>query len=244
MPPSIPAWAQALAEVDRTRPVRAKWGYWVPEAAHVILPENRARLAGYMHNWLKAREGWLYFLANRTLEFSPLSPTWWRVYMARFPKARTESSSSSSPPPPQPPHSLKSTSAAAMKRKLRHRHDAEGVLLLFKAIFPDMGLSTATDISTPVQLTWYGAEVSNNPPAITFSQQVAWELFEIGFRVELLHLDRELGPSHPEEQNGDESQRQARIAALFTNGDHLRPSKLPVVTISEGNRRIVSNSKP
>ena len=52
----MPVWADALASIDFRKAVQDRWGYWVPEAAMLIQPDNNLRLAGYVANWLEARE--------------------------------------------------------------------------------------------------------------------------------------------------------------------------------------------
>ena len=74
------------AAVDFRRAVQDRWGYWVPEAVMVVLPENTSRLLGYVVSWLQAREPWLYILANQSSTFRPLNGSKWRTYLARFPK--------------------------------------------------------------------------------------------------------------------------------------------------------------
>lgn len=215
MPPAVPAWASALASVNFCRPVKAQWGYWVPEAALVVLPDNVARLGGYVANWLQAKEPWLYILANRASDFKPLSGAMWRTYLQRFPKER--------PPITRTQESTR----AQQKRKAQHQATREDVLTLFTHAFPGVPFSKSNDVPIPSKVHWHGSLMANNPPSSHLCQQVAWELLEIGFRLELAELDRILAPRDSDNDEFNDSLRQRRVAAVFANGNHIRPSSLP-----------------
>ena len=154
-------------------------------------------------------------------DFSPVSSTWWRVYLARFSKDNPQR-------PPQPKSQPTGSVNLTLKRKARHRATMGGVVALFKHVFPWMNISTDTDVPVPGTVEWFGTTASNTPPSDALCRQIAWELFEIGFRAELLHLDWELRPTS-DDPSFDESERQERVAAIFTNGNHIRPHELPRV---------------
>ncbi|KAK6992754.1 hypothetical protein R3P38DRAFT_3081738 [Favolaschia claudopus] len=82
MPPSIPAWAEALKRVDRSRPVevtRAMDGRYVfPEPALLVSQQDSQRRQLSLHHWTLLREPLFYRMADADDPHTLLTTQQWR----------------------------------------------------------------------------------------------------------------------------------------------------------------------
>ncbi|PSR82134.1 hypothetical protein PHLCEN_2v6126 [Hermanssonia centrifuga] len=199
-PRPVNVWAIALANVDRAKATANTWGYWVPEPHILVGSEGILRVQNYLRNWFWVREAWYYMLAHRALRFDPLPSKLWRDWLQNDADKVKEYTKDSK----------------CAKRKAY-------VMNLFKQHFPDV-------VSQPPAkdtLLWYNQRYSSPPPD-SIIRQIAWEVLEITFRVELLELDRYLVPANSRYNgSGMELFRQERIAKAFPDGQFMRPVQLP-----------------
>ena len=98
------------------------------------------------------------------------------------------------------------------------------VFALFNAVFPD------SMVTSHVQPTFFGKELRELDARLC--QEVLWEVYEMGFRMELLTMDRKLCPSAPGSQLSadslySEQRRIERVAEVFSQKTHIRISALP-----------------
>ncbi|KAF7792779.1 hypothetical protein EIP86_003877 [Pleurotus ostreatoroseus] len=176
LPATLPAWRSALAGVDQTKtaPVRTlSWLYYVPDPA-AIASANEDRFARYMGNWVRARASWLYVLSHFVLP--PISQTDLRALKSQEWRDYMNGVMED--------NAQKNTHAAGRTRAVHE--------LLAKAFGSDHA------IDPTVELTWYGSPWS--PNSLQQTREILWEISEIGFRFELLALDRHLVSSDGSEQ--------------------------------------------
>ena len=163
LPPSDPAWTAAFSAVDLTQLSKDKWEYWFPEATMVIGPcgENSDyRLKNYLRNWLWIRDSWFHAQSQESSAFAPIPPAHWRDWLQQEGKPIEESN---------------------------HSKLAERRRLVFKR-FHELLIDKSPLQPSIDTVTWAGMQYES-PTTVTILQQVAWELTEAAFRVELYHLD-------------------------------------------------------
>ncbi|KAJ3473404.1 hypothetical protein NLI96_g13019 [Meripilus lineatus] len=98
------------------------------------------------------------------------------------------------------------------------------VFALFNTIFPD------SMVTSPGQPSFFGKELRELDARLC--QEVLWEVYEMGFRMELLAMDRKLCPSDSGPQPSadslySEQRRVERVAEVFSQKTHIRISALP-----------------
>lgn len=98
------------------------------------------------------------------------------------------------------------------------------VFALFSAIFPE------SDLNLRGQPTFFGRELQELDTR--FCQEILWEVYEMGFRLELLAMDRRLCPSDSGSPPSSaslyaEQCRIERVAEVFSQKTHFRISTLP-----------------
>lgn len=145
----------------------------MPDPA-AIASANEDRFARYMGNWVRARASWLYVLSHFVLP--PLSKADLRALKSQEWRDYLNGVMEDS---------LQKTTHAAGRTRAVHE-------LLAKAF----GADHATDPT--VKLTWFGSPW--DPSSLQQTREILWEISEIGFRFELLALDRHLVSSDGSEQ--------------------------------------------
>ena len=156
-----------MASVDRSEPVPSPsqiWGYWVPEPALLLGPRTEDRTARYLMNWLRIREPWLYLLALPDSPVTKVGPQWWRDYLNG------------------------DTADANPAHETRRAKRLKDVKEVFGRAF------TMDDyhLRTSGKVAWFHHSFVDLDPAL--APLIIWEVFELGFRHELLALDRLLVP--------------------------------------------------
>lgn len=189
---------RVVAHNNRIGPAKAStetWGYWIPEPS--LLLNSQSRRERYLHNWLRARHGWLYLLRVRGSAPTRVPPQWWRDFLYSTTSATSPSQEGSS---------------RKAKRKAMISH-------VFGGVFQDSDINLAS--CSPV--AWFHHRVD----ALTsdISPLIIWEMFELGFRYELLALDRYLVPVTPDEIT--EALREDLLSAVFPNGGIYALETLP-----------------
>ncbi|KAI1788727.1 hypothetical protein LXA43DRAFT_1024268 [Ganoderma leucocontextum] len=191
MPPSIPSWSQALAGVDRSMPARSADQLW-----GYWIPEP-ALLLGPKDEVRQQR-----YLMN----WIRARPIW--LYLLHVPESRAcrlpaqfwRSFLNGVPDDP-----------ASTTRSGKWLIEIKNV---FGGVFEEEQFDPETDAAA----TWHGQTFQSVPEEL--APAVVWEMFDLGFRYELLALDRFLRPtgsaSRPEE-----ARREDLLGKVFT-GDWLR----------------------
>lgn len=187
-------WKDALSSLDRARPAlrgSALWGYWVPEPSLLLGPQNIERTTRYLRNWLRVRPAWLYMLSQSNHLVTRVEPQWWRDYLNGDIQGSTPEAST------------------RRARRLQRVRDVFGHVLDMNHYVEDLG--------SPIR--WFDKRVESNLGQ--FASMIIWEVFELGFRYELLALDRILVPSQAE------NMREALLARIFPHEDLLSLHALP-----------------
>lgn len=170
--PNLPclshSWQTALSKVTLIRKISFddQWGFWVPEARVVVASSKADRQVRHVHNWLRVRSIWLSgILSAQDMHPSPLRASQWREYLGASPTWEGQLQTDS-------------------KRAKFNR----SVASLFKTILGSAGFAT------PVPTKWLGLDVAvrEGEEWANLCRKIAWELGEIGFRLELSELDRRL----------------------------------------------------
>lgn len=176
-------------------------GLWVPEVEFIFTPSSGRRFFVYIHNWLRYRVHIFHLLSGISC-FSPPRPGAWRTLLARFPSMPL----ADKPPPP----------TQVKKRFLEKQHALEFFSTLLKQ-------ELTLDSEMPESVMWRGTTIPSQPivdnidAAQQYARQfreMAWELSEVGFRVELYALDRHLVPASPAHRDNEETVRRTLIATL------------------------------
>ncbi|THG97163.1 hypothetical protein EW026_g4788 [Hermanssonia centrifuga] len=199
VPQPVKTWSTALANVNRAITPANNWGYWLPEPHILVGPEGTDRARNCLRNWFWVREGWYYMLAHRALRFDPLPSKLWRDWLQHEPEKVKEY-----------------TKDTALTRRRTY------VFNLFKEYFPE----ELRQLPSKDTIFWDNRRVVL-PPSNATCRQIAWEVLEIAFRVELLELDRYLVPIDSNDNTGTELFRQEKIARIFPDAQPMRPVRLP-----------------
>lgn len=209
MPPGIPAFQSALAEVDQTQPApfrEHRWKYAAPEPALLITAENPERVWRYLGNWLRIRQPLLWILDQDSSSMQkrgvgPLNPSEWREFLNFSAIGLKESTT-------------KQTHHAIRRRK---------VFEMFQLAF---GADNVLDDSAEVQ--WLGQPLlSSTEVSQELMQQVLCELSAVGFRYELTELDRYLVPTSSEPYELREAMRRRMIQKVFPSKRSFLLEALP-----------------
>jgi hypothetical protein len=213
---AIPAWSKGLASVteDTARDQKArKIQYYVfPDPGLILGATNNRKAAIYLTNWMRFRLTWIW-QSIRNVDGLLMSAQLWRDVLY---------------------HGLGTGNAKlgakshARISKMVHfvdgRLNSEGLL-----DFPTPGPSTSP-LDPPLkvaELMWRGEKValdSDGMPATHIVAEVIWELYELGFRFDLVSLDRQLA-GRLRTTTEDVLARQHSIVACFPmeDGDDIIP---------------------
>lgn len=190
MPPALPAWESAMRSVDRSAPAKRQedlWGYWIPEPALLLGPQQVERTRRYLVNWLRVRAAWLYLLSHPDARVTRVQPQWWRDYLNG---------------------DVAEQNAQDGTRRSKRLEQV-------KAVF-QVALDTQHYVSSPQsQVHWFTFRVSDLSPALC--PFIIWEVHEIGFRYELMALDRLLVPLRDVEDG--EALREGILSRVFPDFD-------------------------
>jgi hypothetical protein len=174
MPLAFPQWVAAFKRVDKN-PARVTKGmvdagYWFPEPALLVAPVLPERRKLYCANWLAARSLWISRVDHHPPSPLPVPQTW-RDFLNSIPS------------------NLLADNATTKSAKEK---------LAAKALFGDTLLHLQGS-------TWAGQDnvvwrrqripiVTLEDPPAHLIRCILWEVYELGFRYELLALDRAMVP--------------------------------------------------
>ena len=161
-----------------------------------LLINSESRRERYLMNWLHARHGWLYILNARGSSPTRVPPQWWRNFLYNATSK----------------HSPMATASRNAQRNAMIQH-------VFSGVFPDDDI----DLDSRAPVAWFQYRVCDLTPNIC--PLIVWEMFELGFRYELLALDRYLVPDPSSETA--EVIRQDLLSAVFPNKDLYALRTLP-----------------
>ncbi|KAH9910708.1 uncharacterized protein BXZ73DRAFT_55055 [Epithele typhae] len=207
MPRTLPAWDLAMQSVDRSQPSRPSeelWGYWVPEPSLLVGPTTEQRVARYLMNWLGVHDPWLYLLALPDSPATRVGPQWWRDFLNG------------------------DTNAAATTVTNRRTQRLEKVKEVFCRVF----LMEDFQERDSGAIEWFHRPIT--AVDATTGPLILWELFELGFRHELLALDRLLVPMHGV-PDADFIREQV-LVGVFHHRDLYRLHQLPVFGVGLSHR--------
>ena len=161
-----------------------------------LLVNSESRRERYILNWLRVRPGWLYVLRIRGSVPTRVPPQWWRDFLFEL---------------SQPPSTHDNQTRTSKRRIL--------VDQVFHDVFDDK--EVALDHQYPV--SWFHHRVSRLHDDLC--RLIVWELFELGFRHELLAMDRLLVPNT--RIDAAEAERDELLAGVFPNRDLYSVAVLP-----------------
>ncbi|KAI0693308.1 hypothetical protein C8T65DRAFT_585856 [Cerioporus squamosus] len=198
MPNELPAWQEAMRTVDLSQPARPNpeiWGYWIPEPALLLRPKTTDRRDRYIMTWLRIRAGWLYLLRVPDIPVTSVPTQWWRDFLYGH-TGRTH---------------LDSSTLNAQRW--------EAVKKVFGTIFQ----ATQFDSAQLGPVWWLGYRVSTVDPQLC--PGIIWEIFDLGFRYELLALDRLFIPSRNDPRG--ERAREDLLSGIFPSHQLYSVIELP-----------------
>ncbi|KAF7790693.1 hypothetical protein EIP86_001649 [Pleurotus ostreatoroseus] len=211
VPPILGIWRAASAAVELKQEVPrgdAVWKYWVPEARLVVGTDAPERLKRYVLRWLRIRDAW-YYLISRHLDYGealhPLKAPQWRDYLNMSSLVQKDIDLA--------PDNKRSKQIVA-------------VLDTFAQLLGD----SSPDES--VVAKWFNVDVESLDESAwrRVLRQVAWDVAEVGFRVELTELDRYLVPRSAPGDDRERIERDALLARVFPANRGLILKDFPTAT--------------
>ena len=197
MPPAIQGWRAAMDDVDKGRTSRPTVRAWGYWVPDpaIFLRAHKERADRYFATWLRVRPGWMYMLRVRDAELSAIPMQWWRDFLYGETGRQDRDETTAN-----------AQRARQIMHVFRHAFEAEEV-----------------DMNPTVPPLWFGRRYSTIPDALY--PQIVWELHELGFRQELLALDRLLVPARPGE--GNEDRREDMLGRIFPDRSLYGVKELP-----------------
>ncbi|GJF00685.1 hypothetical protein PsYK624_169830 [Phanerochaete sordida] len=246
LPARVAIWQEALSSLDLSKTCEALVGLWFPEPELLVMPQNKLRLLVYISNWVSTRTQ-LFALLGRLSLHPPVTQNSWRTLLSRFPE-QSEEEKQASESQRTPASSSKSTargsasgkatssssSQAAKKEAAQKRHQQkEAVCAYFSALFGLKERPLKLRVEPISSFVWRGtayaldrtaAQAGRMPLPADVVQEIAWELAEVTFRVEVCELDARMVPRR--------GQRALRLRhelldAVFVGGHWSKPDLPP-----------------
>ncbi|GJE98473.1 hypothetical protein PsYK624_147050 [Phanerochaete sordida] len=262
LPTRQAVWREALEGLDPSQPCKARVGLWLPEPEFLVMPESKLRLLVYISNWVSIRMAVFHKLGRPSL-YGPISPSAWRTVLSRFPpqteaeKAASEKRRAEPRPAASRGRKGGSHSGKAAKGKSGHvdqaqkRHqEKEAVCKYFTALLGFDHAPLALQAEPLAKLAWRGssftisqadARAGELPMDSDLIREIAWELSEVAFRVELCELDRRVMPQHAVSAFED---RNKLLAQVFPGKHWSRPDlPPPPATLTANDIRARSGTK-
>ncbi|KAM5540060.1 hypothetical protein V8D89_006200 [Ganoderma adspersum] len=202
MPPSIPSWDRAMRAVDRSaraKPPTDIWGYWIPEPALLLGPKDPVRARRFLLNWVRAQPVWLYMLQVPGAHA-------WRDFLHGVPE--------------EPSSTTMAGRRAFEIKRIFGRVFAEQDFCPAVASPGEAGAGAGAE----AEVEWHGGRLTLSAVDARVGPCIVWETFELGFRYELLALDRFMRPVFAPE---DIVEREALVARVFPAGSFWAVSRLP-----------------
>lgn len=195
-----------MLSVDRSQPAKPSsqlWGYWVPEPALLVGGQQPERVTRYFTNWLRVREPWLYLIRSPENGATKVPVQWWRDFL------NGDGGTGALP------------QNASGQAGTRHEKRLARVREVFGKLFE----MTDYNPNERAYLHWYQDHFRVLDEALC--PLLLWELFELGFRYELLALDRVLVPPRPDFDR--EPGRIQLLSRVFPRYDLERLYEIPDV---------------
>lgn len=234
-------WQKALDEVDFSKASpddQERLGLWLPEAETLVAVSNPTRLYVYLCNWLEHRTLLMSLLHNDN-RYIPPRPPMWRIFLERFPPQENPPYSSTSRSH-QAPHAVSSQNVSKSKKRL----EKEEVCRQFSALLDREITLSRTPIDT---ITWRATPLEKKafkgetvPQRLVMPiREIAWELAEMGFRIDLYEADRRMVPSPPSDIVGQAHKpaqddiifRRNLLSNVWADGHYLYPRLPPCPTL-------------
>ncbi|OSD08127.1 hypothetical protein PYCCODRAFT_1463362 [Trametes coccinea BRFM310] len=192
MPSSLSPWDYAMrtvAEVDRSAAAKESAELWGYWIPEPsLLLNSTTRRERYIMNWLRIRHGWLYLLRSRESKPTEVPAQWWRDFLYG-----------------------ETGRLQAAETQSRNSQRVSLMQKVFGHLFVDKDFDP--DGQSPI--SWFDYSLAEFEPDI--APRVMWELFELGFRYELLALDRLLVPNNAGDV--EEVRRDELLCMIFPNRD-------------------------
>ncbi|KAH9856322.1 hypothetical protein C2E23DRAFT_722890 [Lenzites betulinus] len=195
MPVQLVPWKNAMLSTDRSQPQRPAaeiWGYWIPDPALLLGCSSPERMYRYFSTWLRVRPAWLYLLSNGRSRPTRVATQWWRDFLNGDMPAMLENEASES---------------AATTRRAKRLH---GIREVFGAV---LNINDYTPHDPYTRISWFEYHFSATQTSLC--PFIIWEMYELGFRYELLALDRVLVPPRPDLNEADREELLARVFAQY-----------------------------
>ena len=202
MPPPIPSWAQAMSTVDRSMPARTSDQLW-----GYWIPEPALLLGA------KDEERQIRYLTN----WVRARPIW--LSLLHTPGSRACQVG------PQFWRDFLNGVPQDSKSETRKGKRIREIKNVFGQVFADNQFDPESD--APVD--WHGERFQQVPKDL--APAVVWEVFELGFRYELLALDRYIRPSEKRSRQ-EEARREDLLAKVFPGGWLRAVDSLPTASTS------------
>ncbi|GJE86778.1 hypothetical protein PsYK624_028600 [Phanerochaete sordida] len=230
LPPRVAAWQEGLNTLNPSKRCEALIGLWFPEPEMLVMPQNKLRLLVYISNWVSMRTP-LFALLGRPSLHSPSEKEKQASESQRTPASSSKSTARGGAPGKA---TSSSSSQAAKKEAAQKRHQQkEAVCAYFSALF---GLKErplklrAEPISsfvwrgTAYALDCAAAQAGRMPLPADVVQEIAWELAEVAFRVEVCELDARMV-----QRKGQRALhlRHELLAVVFPGGHWSKPDLPP-----------------
>ncbi|KAH9855855.1 hypothetical protein C2E23DRAFT_866479 [Lenzites betulinus] len=207
MPQRLAAWNDAMAAVDLSAPAKPQsqmWGYWIPEPGLLLRPQTQDRLHRYVVNWVRIRLAWLYVLRLRESRVTRVPTQWWRDVL------------------------YGTTGQNAKDEKTRVAQRWREIEDVFGVAF-DRWDFDPSPFGAP---RWFNKSIDSYEANVW--RPIIWEVCELGFRHELLALDRLLVPCRGTAQT--EEHRELLLSDIFPDGGVYSVHALPTVHKDLGSR--------
>ena len=178
-PPAIPPWRAAMDAVDRARVGRPTVPSWSYWVPDpgLFLRAHRERAERYVMTWLRVRSGWMYMLRLKDAEVTAIPTQWWRDFLYGETGRQDRDETTRN-----------AQRARQIMHVFRHAFDVEDV-----------------DMDPSVPPVWFNRRYPTIPASVY--PKIIWEIHELGFRQELLALDRLLVPMRDQGQLEDKEER-------------------------------------
>lgn len=214
LPARLPVWQEALDALDLKQPCEALVGTWFPEPELLVSPSSKIRLLTYISNWMSLRVPLLARLGRQTI-YAPVTQNSWRTLLSRFPEqsdeekraseqlktlAGSSKNTSSRASGEQSSSSYAQTSAQGAKREAaaQRRHQQKEAVCRYFTAFLGFQSPLLLRIELIQSFVWRDVVVTLDKAAAQAGEmsvpadiirEIAWELGEVAFRVEVCELD-------------------------------------------------------
>ncbi|KAJ3482755.1 hypothetical protein NLI96_g6758 [Meripilus lineatus] len=177
MPAPLSVWSEELRDCTKSVTPLRRWGYLFPDPG-LFVTCSSGRAANFFFVWLGLRVAWVTLHENYPAEVQPLLPQTWRDILGSNQGQVTASGHQ--------------TSTSARKHKSQQALDH---------IFEIQDITDASFAMTPPFLYRSHVFQQNNVIPQHVRREILWEIYHLGFRAELLALDRHLVPSRYTDQS-------------------------------------------